>query len=555
MATGVELATAWLRLVPTADGIEDGVAKSLSGVDGVAEKSGQSAGKKWSAGAKAAMLIGGAAIAAGVVKVFNTGLEELKFGEEINAQTQQLIANTGFKGSLAAINDYTLALSQVSGISEEDLQSAGNNILKFGDVSEDAYKRSVDALNNMGAAGKDVAGTSEALGKALADPAAAAGLLKRQGVLLNDEQKALIDSFTESGDKAAAQGVILDALEGTYGGMAEAAGGTLQGNLNKLQNNFENLSGEFVTALMPAITAVVGALQGVATWMTENPELVQMLAVALGVLTAAILATVAAMWLMALNPVGIIIGLIVIAVGLLIAAIVLLVMNWDQVVAFLIQVWSGFISWITGVIESFIGWWNTIWAAVGKWISDVWNNIVRAIQAAWNAVSNWVMGVVNSFLTWWQGIWATVSRVWSDIWNGVGSIVKGAWDGVVAFIRGYVNTIIGLINGIIDGINGVGDAIGISLRIPRIPLLASGGTITRSGSVIVGERGPELLHLPRGASVNPDISAGGGSFPSTVVLRVGDREFTAYVDERADGRVASASRERRTSLAAGARKV
>lgn len=36
-----------------------------------------------------------------------------------------------------------------------------------------------------------------------------------------------------------------------------------------------------------------------------------------------------------------------------------------------------------------------------------------------------------------------------------------------------------------------------------IPGLAGGGTINRAGSVMVGERGPEMLSLPRGAQVNP----------------------------------------------------
>jgi hypothetical protein len=66
------------------------------------------------------------------------------------------------------------------------------------------------------------------------------------------------------------------------------------------------------------------------------------------------------------------------------------------------------------------------------------------------------------------------------------------------------------VNGVIDGINGLvgaaGAALGLTLKIPRIPMLAEGGVITGSGSVIVGERGPEILNLPRGASVDPDIS-------------------------------------------------
>jgi hypothetical protein len=57
----------------------------------------------------------------------------------------------------------------------------------------------------------------------------------------------------------------------------------------------------------------------------------------------------------------------------------------------------------------------------------------------------------------------------------------------------------------------------------RFKGLASGGTLTSSGLVMVGENGPELLGLPRGASVTPNIPqrlndmAGGGT---TIVVNV-----------------------------------
>jgi len=39
-------------------------------------------------------------------------------------------------------------------------------------------------------------------------------------------------------------------------------------------------------------------------------------------------------------------------------------------------------------------------------------------------------------------------------------------------------------------------------------LLAKGGTVRSAGSAVVGDRGPELLSLPKGAGVTP-ISPGG----------------------------------------------
>ena len=51
----------------------------------------------------------------------------------------------------------------------------------------------------------------------------------------------------------------------------------------------------------------------------------------------------------------------------------------------------------------------------------------------------------------------------------------------------------------VSGIETIGEWI-----TPIIPGMALGGTIERSGLAMVGERGPELLNLPRGASVTPN---------------------------------------------------
>lgn len=71
-------------------------------------------------------------------------------------------------------------------------------------------------------------------------------------------------------------------------------------------------------------------------------------------------------------------------------------------------------------------------------------------------------------------------------------------------------------------------------------MLAKGGIIQRSGSVIVGERGPEILHLNRGAMVQP-LPAGGGGNTNTFYITVyaekgsdGIDEFVRKVKEKLD---------------------
>ncbi|HBQ85287.1 MAG TPA: hypothetical protein DD811_02230 [Syntrophomonas sp.] len=72
-----------------------------------------------------------------------------------------------------------------------------------------------------------------------------------------------------------------------------------------------------------------------------------------------------------------------------------------------------------------------------------------------------------------------------------------------------MNGVIGIINAGISGINtmkapdwvpGIG---GKSPKIPKIPKLAKGTNSFGGGLAMVGERGPELVHLPRGSQVTP----------------------------------------------------
>jgi len=67
--------------------------------------------------------------------------------------------------------------------------------------------------------------------------------------------------------------------------------------------------------------------------------------------------------------------------------------------------------------------------------------------------------------------------------------------------------LISLLSGTLPSVDthipGIGKVGGWTLNTPDIPLLAAGGIITRGGAAVVGERGPEMLTLPRGAAVQP----------------------------------------------------
>lgn len=178
---------------------------------------------------------------------------------------------------------------------------------------------------------------------------------------------------------------------------------------------------------------------------------------------------------------------------------------------------------------------ETVWEWVQRTaatISDIWNNNIKPIlNAAWGFVqtlwNNSLKPIFNGVITFFKGVFSGDIKT---AMAGLKEYISGIWNGIVTVIRTPVNTIIGIINGFIRGItSGINTVIralnGLQISVPKwvtdltglesfgfhipevsapqIPLLARGGDVQQAGAAIVGEDGPELLQLPRGARVTP----------------------------------------------------
>ncbi len=108
------------------------------------------------------------------------------------------------------------------------------------------------------------------------------------------------------------------------------------------------------------------------------------------------------------------------------------------------------------------------------------------------------------------------------------------WDGIKNAFRAALNWIISKWNNLsfrIPGLSlpGVGEVFsGATISTPDIPYLAKGGTITAAGMAVVGENGPELLSMPKGAQVTPLNNAAGGGGP-TVIRLEGERAVVEFI--------------------------
>ncbi len=472
MATGVELATAWIRLVPSFEGAQDQIMKEIAGADKGVETAATNTGKKWSSGVLKgvgglAATLGGMFVANQIGSFVTESINGLARIETIGAQTRAVIESTGGAANVSAAEVRNLAdsLESVTATESEAIQEGANLLLTFKNIQNgvgegnDIFNQATTSLVDMARAmGTDPQSAAIQLGKALNDPVAGISALSRVGIQFTDDQKAMIESLVESGNMMEAQKIILGELNSQFGGSGAAYAETYQGQLDLLGHSLSGLGETILSAVMPALQAIISGMTTAFTWLSENQPVLIALGSIIGItLVAAFIAWSASIWAttaaLLANPVTwVVLGLVALA-----AVVVALIANWDHVVAFVTDIWNGFLGWI--------------------------------------------QGVTAGFTTWWSNTWSGIAAAWNTFWGKtIPNVVRGAWNTVLGWIEGGVNGAIDLINGMIGGINNVSGVVGIKIgTIPHVdlPRLADGATILprRGGTAaILAEAGrPETV--------------------------------------------------------------
>lgn len=170
-------------------------------------------------------------------------------------------------------------------------------------------------------------------------------------------------------------------------------------------------------------------------------------------------------------------------------------------------IWANVIAPIVGFIQAGI----TGLGLVFQWLHA---NIIAPVFAAVGAAFQWVWAnVISPVVGFISGAITNVGNTIQTVFGGMASFIGSAFQAALNVVKGPINGIIGLVNSAIRRLNSLSvtipDWVPIvggqtwGLSIPTIPMLAKGGAITGAGSVLVGENGPEILNVGRGASVVP----------------------------------------------------
>ncbi|PHE70504.1 phage tail tape measure protein [Bacillus wiedmannii] len=219
---------------------------------------------------------------------------------------------------------------------------------------------------------------------------------------------------------------------------------------------------------------------------------------------------------------------------------------WNSIKSVATSVWNALKSFFTAWLNSVKSVMTSVWNAIKSAITSVWNAIKSTATSVWNAIKNAVMGPINtlksmatsafnslksSISSIFNSIKSTAVSIWTSItsavkgqvnslvngvksaFNGMKSSVLGVWNGIKSGMRTIINGIISMINKFIGGFNTPAKLLnkipGVDApTIPKIPMLATGGTIFGNGQAIVGEAGPELVSKSGSSVKVTPLSAG-----------------------------------------------
>lgn len=180
-----------------------------------------------------------------------------------------------------------------------------------------------------------------------------------------------------------------------------------------------------------------------------------------------------------------------------------IVSNWTEIQVATATIWTGIKDFFVGIWEAIVGVITPPVEAIQGLVADAWGFIESTIGSRMNGAVEAVSGPVNT-------IRSMFDNLVQSAFDWGKNLIQGFIDGVYSLINKFKSMISSLNRSVRTAMGGGGSS-SVVVSGGSYPGMASGGTVTSPGLSWVGENGPELLSLPRGASVipNPGVSRGG----------------------------------------------
>lgn len=476
MANGVELATAWVRIIPSMDGVQGQIAKGLGPV---AEQEGKKSGKRFGgamAGAVAGLvapmaasalqgiknLVGEMAAQVDSTKKFRSTLEFAgvsdKHIKRLTKATQDYADKTIY--NLTDIRNITSQLAS-NGVKDYDkLAQAAGNLNAIAGGNAETFKSVGMVITQTAGQGKLTAENWNQLADAI--PGASGKIqqaLQKNGAFVGNFREAMSkgEITSEEFNKA-----LLELGTDPVAVKAAQSTATFEGSIGNLQASIVKVGATILEKLAPAFSQITGVISeviaGVAPlvefFFSSPPLMAGVAAVLLTAVAPAIWSAVVATkaWTVALlaNP----LTWVALAIGAVVGALIWFFTEtevgrkmWAEFTRFISEAWAN--------VTQFLG---EAWENITKWIGEAWTNITKATDWAWKNVIKPVITAIGDIFSWlWNYIispivtlivnnfrfWgAVVSWLWTNAvqpaFKAIGDVFNWIWKTIISPIIGWI---------------------------------------------------------------------------------------------------------------------
>jgi hypothetical protein len=260
MAGDSKLGTAYVPIRATLDQLDKDMDNAKSKVDKAVKGIGDDIKSAFLGfvGAKTAM-DAVSTVANGFASMVKGAMEAKAVQADLNAV---LTSTGGVSGMTAkAVNDLASQLQNTTKFEDDAVVKGEAMLLTFTNIGKDVFPQATAAMADMAQKfGMDLPQAAIILGKALNDPVAGIGALRRIGVQLTDQQEAMVKSFVAVGDVASAQKIILSELATEIGGVAVAMATPMDLFNNKLNGLQDAIGAGFLPSMDSLLTKLSSLL-------------------------------------------------------------------------------------------------------------------------------------------------------------------------------------------------------------------------------------------------------------------------------------------------------
>jgi len=344
-------------------------------------------------------------------------IADLSVAEDL-ARFKHVDLATATKSLTMAMAGSQRALKQL-GINVPKVTTAQDAARKAYDAAREAIKRHYDGMGKLTEAQKEQRQKALDLAKSKYDGAKA-------------------DAKVTDSQSTAAK--VIAKVRDLMHGQAEAYSKTAGGAMEKYRAQMDNLKEVMGKAVLPAISAIAGALAKFLGVLSDHPTLLKALALGLGIMAVAMMAAGAASFFAssALFTTTIAVGALevsllplVAAFAVVAAAVYLGIKYWPQIKDAMEAVWQWIKSTFVPIWETLRDAAVTAWEKIKNALVTTWEAIKTAATVAWEAIKTVITTVWNSIV--WVFEHLTIAGLILSHWNQIKTFTVDVFNAIVGF--------------------------------------------------------------------------------------------------------------------------